>query len=176
MTTYWTWDSRRASKLRAAGLWLSTYGMTPAADRTSGKTAILFSCHTCLISCAKSWYLVYYYYYYFTLILLLITVTVVDSETATFILRHFVAISTSWQAPVSSILLQLIFSKPQFNHKHQYFRYWRNEFLRIRYLPNDITGFSHFCSNITDTVVIRTYGVRVSLGVMTDTVHGCTSL
>jgi len=39
------------------------------------------------------------------MILLLITVTAVDSETATLILRHFVAISTWWQAPVSSIPL-----------------------------------------------------------------------
>jgi hypothetical protein len=36
---------------------------------------------------------------------LLITVTELDSETATLILRHLVAISTWQQPPVSSILL-----------------------------------------------------------------------
>ena len=46
--------SRRGGKLRVVRLWLSVLVMAPGADKTGGIAIILFSCHRCLISKAKS--------------------------------------------------------------------------------------------------------------------------
>ena len=53
-TTFWTWDSRCDGTLWPLWLWLCMLGMVTVADRTSGITKILFSCHCCLISNART--------------------------------------------------------------------------------------------------------------------------
>jgi hypothetical protein len=41
MTTFWTWDGRHGGTLRVVKLWLSMFGMTLKADKTSAKTLLL---------------------------------------------------------------------------------------------------------------------------------------
>jgi len=43
MITFWTWGSRHGGTLRVVKLWLSMFGMTPIADKTSAKTIIITS-------------------------------------------------------------------------------------------------------------------------------------
>jgi hypothetical protein len=43
MTTFWTWDGRHGGTLRIVKLWLSMFGMTLIADKTSAKTIIITS-------------------------------------------------------------------------------------------------------------------------------------
>jgi len=64
-TTNWTWDSRCGGTLKALWLWLNMLGMSTVADRISGITIILLSCHCCLISNARTDICVVFLYLWF---------------------------------------------------------------------------------------------------------------
>jgi hypothetical protein len=40
-TIFWTWDGRHGGTLRVVKLWLSMFGMTLIADKTSAKQVLL---------------------------------------------------------------------------------------------------------------------------------------